>query len=59
MRKLAWFSALVLLAFAAGATGVPGPAAAAAADWLVDSGRVDSGRVELAGPRGAVVPDAI
>ena len=54
MRKLGLLAVLVALAFGLGATGVPGDAVAVAADWLVESGRV-----ELQGPVGEAVRQAI
>jgi hypothetical protein len=54
MRTLGWVAVLVALAFGLGASGLPGDAMAAAADWLVDSGRV-----ELQGPIGEAVRQAM
>jgi len=52
-RALVGWGVLVALAFALGVSGAPGPALAAAADWLTTSRNV-----ELEGPLGDAVREA-
>ncbi|MEZ4237808.1 MAG: hypothetical protein R3F59_17010 [Myxococcota bacterium] len=53
-RKLGLGLLVVVIAFAIGATGAPGKAAAVAAGWLADRGHVT-----LVGPVGEAVREAL